>query len=170
MEELKFTEARIEDGWLCLKVENLAMARKFVAALQTGKMYLARIGLFREQRSKNANSLFWKACDTIAQALQTTKDEIYLNLLRDYGVHTYAVIPDRAYEKFKNEYKICEPVGPVLVNGKAGLQVRCYYGSHTYNTKQMSRLIDGALAELNDLGIDFSSPEEIARMKEEWGH
>ena len=48
--------------------------------------------------------------------------------------------------------------------------VRAYYGSSTYNTKQMSRLIDSIVQDCKDLGIETLPPEKLAAMKEEWGH
>ena len=42
-------------------------------------------------------------------------------------------------------------------------------GSHTYNTKEMSRLIEGTVQEAKALGIETATPEEIRRMEERWG-
>lgn len=50
-----------------------------------------------------------------------------------------------------------------------GIQLQCYYGSHTYNTKEMSRLIDGVVTSCNELGIETLPPVELKRMKEQWG-
>ena len=46
--------------------------------------------------------------------------------------------------------------------------VRAYYGSSQYNTKQMSRLIDMVVEGAKELGIETLTPEELARIKEEW--
>ena len=48
------------------------------------------------------------------------------------------------------------------------MTVRAYYGSSTYNTRQMSRIIDAAVEEAKGMGIETLRPEEIARLKEEW--
>ena len=41
-------------------------------------------------------------------------------------------------------------------------------GSHTYDTKEMSRLIDGAVFEAQALGIETLPPDELERMKQQW--
>lgn len=46
---------------------------------------------------------------------------------------------------------------------------RIYRGSHTYDTKEMSVLIDGTVADAKELGIETATPAEIAEMKERWG-
>ena len=45
-------------------------------------------------------------------------------------------------------------------------------GSHTYNTEEMSKLIDGLIAECRNVGIpdaEIASPEEKRLLKERYG-
>ena len=42
--------------------------------------------------------------------------------------------------------------------------VNFYYGSSAYNTKQMSRLIDAAVNDCKEQGIETLPPEEIKAM------
>ena len=42
-------------------------------------------------------------------------------------------------------------------------------GSHTYDTDEMSKLIDGTVSEAKDLGIETLTPNQIREMKERWG-
>ena len=44
-----------------------------------------------------------------------------------------------------------------------------YFGSSTYDTKEMSALIDSIVCEAKSLNIETETPEEIERMKREWG-
>jgi hypothetical protein len=46
---------------------------------------------------------------------------------------------------------------------------KIYRGSHTYDTKEMSLLIDGTVADAKELGIETATPDEIRQMKERWG-
>jgi hypothetical protein len=41
-------------------------------------------------------------------------------------------------------------------------------GSHTYDTKEMSRLIDGVVEAAKELGIETLTPEQLERMKAAW--
>ena len=45
---------------------------------------------------------------------------------------------------------------------------RIYRGSHTYNTEEMSVLIDGTVAEAGELGIETMTPDQLERMKAAW--
>ena len=72
-------------------------------------------------------------------------------------------------QKFKETYRLCEEVGEININGKRGVQLLCFYGSSTYNKKQMSRLIDGMLQELRALDIEFVPLDDITRAIDEWG-
>lgn len=49
------------------------------------------------------------------------------------------------------------------------LVIRAYYGSSRYNAKQMGRIIDRAVEDAKDLGIETLTPDELARMNLEWG-
>jgi hypothetical protein len=41
-------------------------------------------------------------------------------------------------------------------------------GSHTYNTAEMSRLIDAAVEEAKELGVETMTPEQLEKMKAAW--
>lgn len=43
-----------------------------------------------------------------------------------------------------------------------------YYGSSTYDTEQMSRLIDIVVQDCKALGIETKTPDEIANMLSLW--
>ena len=52
-----------------------------------------------------------------------------------------------------------------------GRDYACYLffkRTHTLDSAEFSRLIDGAVYEAQLLGIDTDTPEQIARYKEEW--
>lgn len=55
--------------------------------------------------------------------------------------------------------------------GRSGgmTDVVAYYGSSSYDTFEMSRLIDEIVAEAKDLGIETMPPEELERLIQSWG-
>ncbi len=122
----------------------------------------------RKGRSLNANNYFWQMCNKIANKLDSTDDEIYNRMLRDWGTKEYvAVIPD-AIPMLKKAYKIVEIVSNVNVQGKKAVQVRLIRGSSTYDTKEMSRLINGLVEEAKILGIETLTPNEVNAMMENY--
>ena len=84
---LTFTQSKIsmEDGlWLCLKVNETAPAREFVLKKQN-KLYDCKIKQHRDKRSMNANDYCWVLLDKMADALHTTKEELYIQKVREVG-------------------------------------------------------------------------------------
>lgn len=123
---------------------------------------------WRERRSKDANALFWACVGEIAQVLHEDKWEVYLALLKSYGRFTYILVPEQAVDRMKEMWREVEEVGEVDVNGRKSIQLLCYYGSSTYDTAEMSRLIDGTMNEMDTLEIPRPDGREIRRALEEW--
>lgn len=174
--QLKATNPRVSfdliSGRMSLAVD---VDRDHVPAIKSGigelqdKPLSVEIKPFRKRRSLDANAFFWTICEKIAVALKSTKDEIYLDLLSRYGVFTHIVVKPVAVERVKKEWRTVRDLGEVTVNGNTGVQLQCFFGSSTYDTKEMSRLIDGAVSEAQELGIETATPAEIALLKEGWG-
>lgn len=133
---------------------------------------------YRQKRSLDANAYYWKLLTELADKIGQSNAWIHNDMLRKYGqVETidgkmvYIVIPDtdtaynKAYEA--QEYHI-KPTSQVK-EGKDGMMYRTYImlrGSSSYNTKEMSQLIDGLVRECKDVGIETMTPEELKRMME----
>lgn len=123
---------------------------------------------WREKRSKDANALFWACVGEIASAVRSDKWDIYLNLLKSYGKYSYVIVPENAVERMNEMWRETEVVGDIDVNGRKAVQMLCYYGSSTYDTSEMSRLIDGTMQEMDNLDIPRPDGGEIRRALEEW--
>lgn len=137
--------------------------------LKTSKKLRIKAVQYRERRSLDANAYLWVCLQKMAEALRTDKWSLYLQMLRQYGQFTYIVVKPNAVEAVKKQWRECEEIGEVDVNGTKAVQMLCYYGSSTYDIKEMSVLIDGVVSECQELGIETISPAEIQRMKERWG-
>lgn len=124
---------------------------------------------FRKKRSLDANAYFWTICEKIAVAINSTKDDVYLEMLSRYGVFTHIIAKPLTVERVKKEWRTVRDLGEITVNGSTGIQLQCFFGSSTYDTKEMSRLIDGAVTEARELGIETATPAEVSLLKEAWG-
>jgi hypothetical protein len=123
----------------------------------------------REKRSLDANAYLWKLLSEIAEVLHASKDEIYLQMLERYGKRfTHIIVKPEAVEAFKKEWRAVRDLGEVTVNGKTGIQLQCYYGSSTYDSKDFSVLLDGVISEAKELGIETLPPHERDEMIKEW--
>lgn len=124
---------------------------------------------YREKRSLDANAYLWVQLQKMAEVLRTDKWSLYLQMLKRYGQFTYIVVKPNAVESVKKQWRECEEVGEVDVNGTKAIQMLCYYGSSTYDAKEFSILLDGVLSEAKDLGIETLSSGELERMMEQYG-
>ena len=124
---------------------------------------------YRNKRSLDANAALWKMLGEMAAALKTSKDELYLEMLKRYGTFTHVIVKPCAVEKFMREYKTAVSLGEVTVNGQTGVQLQCYFGSSTMDSKEFSVLLDGVISEAKELGIQFISRADRDLMLKEWG-
>lgn len=124
---------------------------------------------YRKRRSLDANAYLWVILAKMADALKTNKDELYLQMLERYGVFTHLIVKPKVVERVKAEWRTVRELGEVTINGQTGIQLQCYFGSSTYDSKEMATLLDGVVSEAQELGIETMTPDEITDMKSRWG-
>lgn len=123
---------------------------------------------YRPKRSLDANAYAWVLIDKIAERMRLTKQEVYQDHIRTIGgVSETLCIQDKAVEKFKQAWEKhglgwCAETFPSKIEGCTNVTV--YYGSSTYDTKQMSALIDSLSQSCKILGIETLSPEKLNLM------
>lgn len=122
----------------------------------------------RNKRSINANALFWKCLGDIAHALETDKWSVYLKMLKRYGEYTYIVVKPQAVPMLKAQWRECEEIGDIDIHGETAVQMLCYYGSSTYDSKQFSTLLNGTISEMKEMGLETPTSEEMRRSIEQW--
>lgn len=128
----------------------------------------------REKRSNSANAYFHVLVNEIALELGVSDDSVKKSLVVDYGVIAKdenglnigfkvpaAVDVDTLYP-----YTRCFDT-----REEDGMLFKCYLvfkRTREMNTKEMARLIDGAIEKAQELGIETDTPEQIASYKKEW--
>lgn len=135
----------------------------------TDKLLTITTKLFRNKRSRDANAYSWVLMQKIAEDQHLDKWSVYLDMLGQYGVFTHIIVRPSVVDRVIAEWRTVKNLGEVTVSGQTGIQLQCYFGSSTYDTKEMSVFIEGIVSECHDLGIDTATPEELERMKREWG-
>lgn len=125
---------------------------------------------FREKRSLDANALLWVCLSKIADAMETPTDkwDIYLQMLKRYGKFTHICVKPNVVDAVKSQWRECEVIGEVNINGQKAVQMLCYFGSSTYDTKEFSRLLDGVISEMEQMGLETPASEEMQRALEQW--
>jgi hypothetical protein len=101
------------------------------------------------------------------------KEEVYRSLIPDVG-DNYEILPIRTdvVEKWTSNWEskgigwVCEILSESNLPGYTN--VITYYGSSTYDTKQMSRLIELIITECKLQGIETMTPQELSLLLEGW--
>ncbi len=117
----------------------------------------------KEKRSKSQNAYAWELIGKLADKMTKTKDEMYLEMLKDYGqseiVSILSSIDPKGY------FKYYEKIGTGVVNGKEFSHYKIFKGSSEFNTQEMGAFIDGIIQECSQLKIPTLSDEQIKSMK-----
>ena len=121
----------------------------------------------REKRSLTANAYAWALIGKIADVLRTSKDEVYLLMLKRYGQSE--VVSVLSFIDVSGYFKYYEKIGSGTVQGKEFTHYRIFRGSSEYDSKEMAVLIDGIISEAKELDIETLPPREIERLKKAWG-
>ena len=126
----------------------------------------------REKRSLSANAYCWVLADKIAAVTGQSPRDVYRETIRNIGgVSDIVCAQDRAVETLRSGWEAkgigwMTDVMPSKLEGCTNIIL--YYGSSTYDTAQMTRLIDMLVTEAKDLGIETATPAELQRLREEW--
>lgn len=170
--KIKIESIQIENGRLVIeptKDTKYLLPHITDTITQAKKPYQAEFKVFRKKRSLDSNAALWKMLSLMADTLHTSKDELYLEMLDRYGVFTHIVVKPKMVYRVKKEWKTVRELGKVTINGQTGIQLQCYFGSSTYDSKEFATLLDGVIAEAKELGIEFISKEDRNIMIDEWG-
>ena len=150
-------------------IDDTGKIEKFlqlIFRLDKDTVYDVKIDKHREKRSLNANAYLWKLVTEIGNVLNKSKEEVYLQMLIDYGqsemVSILSEIDVKGYFKY---YKLA---GTSILNGKEFNHYKIYKGSSEYDTKEMSILLNGVVQEAKNLGIKTKDDIELERLVEEW--
>ena len=122
---------------------------------------------YHPKRSLNANGLLWACLGEIATALRSDKWEVYLQMLKRYGKYTYICVKPHVVEAVKKQWRECEEIGTIDIDGQQAVQMLCYFGSSTYDSKEFSVLLDGVISEMKEMGLTPPPDRELKRVIEQ---
>ena len=117
----------------------------------------------KKHRSISQNAYMWKLVNEIASKVRKSKEEVYMQMLKDYGVSE--IVSMLSNINPEGYFKYYERVGFGIVNGKEFNHYRIYKGSSEFNSYEMSVLIDGVIQEAEQLGIPTLTKDEISNMR-----
>lgn len=134
------------------------------------KAYTITIERLKRKRSLNANNYMWQLCQKIAENVGATKETVYRKNIREVGSFETVELISAGAARFIRSWEanglgwVAEPMSE-----RGGYTtVIAYYGSSSYDTAEMTRLIDAVVDEAKALGIETMTPLELDRLKAAW--
>lgn len=124
---------------------------------------------FRKKRSGNANAFCWRLCQAIGEAVGVSKELVYRRHVKDVGAFHTAVCSEQdaaGVVKCWGQNGLGW-IAETMTNYDGTVTVFLYPGSSTYDSKQMSRLIDSLVETCDDLGLTVQIPEEVRALLNE---
>ena len=123
-----------------------------------------------EKRSLNANAYFHVLCDKLRLKLNMSMAECKNHLITSYGQIEYIDDVPVTYKTnappewmIQQEYIHMKQIS--VQDSEGAYWYRVYRGSHTYNSQEMAKLIDGTVEECKLQGIETLTPAELARLE-----
>ena len=139
--------------------------QQYIFKLDKDTIYDLKIDKHRNKRSLDANNYAWYLITEIANVLRLSKEEVYLQMLKDYGQREYAsLLADVDPRRISKYYEL---QGVFKHNSNTFKSYMFYVGTSQYDSKEMSIFIDGVVQEARQLDIETLEDIEIKRLIEE---
>ena len=120
----------------------------------------------RKKRSKNSNSYYWSLLTQLCQEMNIDLIEEYKRRVKELGICKTIEIDTKDMPFFNHLWndrgcawfteKVEEIGNKTILNA--------YYGSSSYNSKQMSRLLDNLIQDCKEVGIQTLDELEIQEL------
>ncbi len=146
--------------------------------LKNYEMLDIRIKKHTNKRSLDANAYFHVLVDKLADKLRISKVRCKNMMIGRYGQPLFIDESETAEAVIKTNIPVeqmlesetvhCMPCGRKVEEDKELIFYKIFRGSSTYNTKEMSVLIDGTVSECKEQGIETLAPEELERLLKSW--
>lgn len=122
----------------------------------------------RNKRSLDANALMWVCFQQMADKVGTDRWSIYMEMLRKYGLFTYIVAKPNAVEAVKRQWRETDEYDRIYINGEEAVQLRCYFGTSTYDSKDFSTFLEHIKDEMEEIGLQPPASQQMRRAIDQW--
>ena len=145
-----------------------------VEELKNADKLNVEIKKYRKNRSLNANSYFWKMLQELCELAEIDTIEEYKRRIKELGIFRQFKIEKDNVKTFEKMWTaqgtawFCEVADTEYIGDTEFKIVNAYYGSSSYNSKQMSRLIDEVVEDCKIYGIETKSRKEIDSLLRSW--
>ena len=152
-------------------IKAVAWLSSLIASLDD-KKYIVSVKQFRKKRSLDANAYCWVLIDKLSEVTGFEKEVIYQGAIKEIGgVSETVCVQNKAVEKITRAWSY-KGLGWLTETFESKIDgctnVILYYGSSTYDTAQMSRLIDNIVQECKTFGIKTMPPNKLEALIAAW--
>lgn len=117
----------------------------------------------KPKRTLSQNAYAWKLINELGNKLGMSKEDLYKQMLEDYGQSIIVSLLDEINPE--HYFKYYKQIGKGKTNGKGFNHYRVYKGSSEFNTLEMKYFLDGIIQECENVGIPTLTQEQIERLK-----
>jgi hypothetical protein len=157
---------------LTMEIENPQAAMNVWEELHGDEKISVRFSKHRRKRSLDSNAYAWVLMDRLSAKLLIPKEQIYRHYITEIGgVSDTVCVRTDSVNKLretwaKNGIGWLSASFPSSTPGYTN--VILYYGSSTYDTRQMHRLIELIVQDCKAQGIETADPAELQSLLESW--
>lgn len=124
---------------------------------------LFEIKEYKKHRTLSQNAYAWKLINELGNKLNMSKEDLYRQMLEDYGQSIIVSLLDEVNPE--HYFKYYKKIGKGKTNGKGFNHYRVYKGSSEFNTLEMKYFLDGIIQECENVGIPTLTQEQISNMR-----
>lgn len=138
-----------------------------------GKDLKIKVSKISNPRSLNANAYFHVLCDKLRMKMGISMAHMKNILITSYGQIEYISEGQALIYKTNAPMEYIQELEEAhlkfMKQGDDGAYwYKVYRGSHTYNSHEMSLLLEGTKQDAEAVGIEVKTPDEIARLVSLW--
>ena len=128
------------------------------------------IEIVKQKRSNDQNRYMWELITQIAERTGLRPNDIYRQAIREAGSYIDVKLKKEAYDSFRKMWSEKGVGWWVETERQDNGEVFCraYCGTSSYNSKEMSNIIDWVIEEAVWYDIETETPEQLARRKAQW--
>ena len=158
------------------KITLLLDQRQSISSLEEIKEDKLSIEIkkYRKPRSLDANRYFWKLLTEYSEEKEIDAIEEYKERVKRLGIFRVSRVETKDVETYKKSWEnwgtawFCEIYDTEYLENIEFKILHLYYGSSSFNSKQMSRLINDLVEDCKDVGIETKPKAEIDSLLESW--
>lgn len=151
---------------------NLQELTKALEIIEKGKMLDVGLKQYRKKRSLDANAYCWILAQKIAETIGNTKEFVYKETIKRVGQFEIVPIKDNSVETWIKNWESKGIGWQSIILDKSKLDGYTntinYYGSSTYDSRDMYLLLEEIVGQAKELGINTITDKEKEALIDKW--